>query len=126
MRFGRRPAPGYRSVPSDDRRGDAEHYLRLVQAEIDRHLERTPLSRPALRAGDPAEIESRLVGRALDLADRLGRTLSELWAWLDQVPTRPRVMSPRARGREEDESQRPGWTRSDTLRGGTRGGSRGT
>lgn len=90
---------------------DAEHYLRCVQAEIDRHLDRAPVSRPALRGDDPTDTEARLAGRALDMADRLGRALSELLAWLEQAADRPRAMSQSPRGVEIEESERPGWTR---------------
>lgn len=109
IRLCRPRGPGRRDARSDDRRQDQEHYYRVMQAIIDRHLEEPVISKGALRGWDPKVTEGRLVARANYQAERFGRALSELWAWLDQATVRRRVLTDQPRGLERDESQKAGW-----------------
>lgn len=84
----------------DTRRVDAEHYIRLAQSCLDMAVDRVVLSRTAFNRDDPVGREILLVDRVMSDARRLGKHLSELLAWLDQVEYRPTILTDRDRGVE--------------------------
>jgi hypothetical protein len=85
---------------------DLEHYARVAESIIETSMGFDRLHAPALRDDDPESTEGDIRERIYYHAAELGKSMMEMYLWLDQANHRKRATSVRPVGNQRDPLER--------------------